>query len=72
MDDSSKKIFGEPGSGVLWMRYCIKTSAKRGSSSIRINKDRENSFQERKLGDSWLYPEEKLQVLISKFSEERL
>lgn len=39
MDDSSKKIFGEPGSGMLWMRCSMETSAKQGSSSIRINKD---------------------------------
>lgn len=50
MDDGSKKIFGEPGSGMLWMRYCIKTSAKQACSSIRINKDfRKRGFRR----ESW-------------------
>lgn len=39
MADSPKKIFGEPGSGMLWMRCSMEASAKQGCLSIRINKD---------------------------------
>ena len=68
MDNSFRKILGEPESENPWMRCCIKTSMKHGCWWIRIIKDiRKTGFRRERL-DS----EEKLVVLISQIPEERL
>lgn len=65
MQDSSKKIFGVQARGCSG-EGLVETPAEQGCASTGAK------TQERKLGGRWLYPGEKLGVLIFKISEKRL